>query len=621
MAWNGRNVSILGGNKSASDEAPASAAPSKNESSQDSTSKAAVEAQKAPAPAPSKPSVWGGRHQKIMSIRDPSAPSAAPAAAAAAARSPSLAEASAMSNASSSKKEQLLVVSSSPKDIKSPVPMAKEDETTNSTAGSSRSSITNTTIEDQGSVEVKVVTTVSTDDKQVTNDAKKDTTAARNNNSTRQPRNASNGGANNAGRRVGNNNKGARNNNQGTNRQTNFSRGNSGGANARRRAANNNTGTFKQDPAYAPQRSGTHPPSSGTRKPSAPFRPAKRAFDPHKARAIQLAKEAQNQEDRTKYASGVKIIQDADAEAGEEKKSEMVVAVEDPPFFSIDVECIATGYGSCAKGINDGCGNEGRSTEGVPAGQFNGGSHRYPGRIAMVDSEGALLADIVIRPPQDGKGVVSYLTPLTGLTSEMCLSSDAKSLEEAVEMIKELLPKNGVLVGQAIDHDVEWLGLVSGRDFERMVDICQIFRQRMPAVLAQAAGVVKAQEEGSAEQSTSEDKSSDEYLGFPTRYRHFSLRHVSLNLLGSDIQSGVHNPITDAQYSLLLFHKYRNVSVTQLRIVRDGLHRAPITPGFAQENTPVIDGVCVSAMGYHYKRAGRKILRWYTAKKQATSSS
>ena len=110
--------------------------------------------------------------------------------------------------------------------------------------------------------------------------------------------------------------------------------------------------------------------------------------------------------------------------------------------------------------------------------------------------------------------------------------------------------------------------------------------------------------------------SSDEYLGFATRYRHFSLRHVCLNLLGEDIQSGVHNPITDAQYSLTLFHKYRNSSVTQLRIVRDGLHRAPITPGFAAENTPVIDGVCVSAAGYHYKRAGRKILRWYQSMKE-----
>lgn len=382
------------------------------------------------------------------------------------------------------------------------------------------------------------------------------------------------------------------------------------------------TCAFKHELAYAPnntnpssnpvQTSGTCPPT-GNPKYTTPFISTKRTFDPNKARAIQLAKEAQDQEDRSRLASTVKIIQ---GEEGEEKKQE---AVEELSFFSIDVECIATGYGSCAKGINDGVGNEGRSKEGVPAGQYNDRSHRYPGRIAMVDSEGALVTDIVIRPPQDGKGVISYLTPLTGLTSEMCLATDAKSLEEAVDIVKGLLPKNSVLVGQAIDHDVEWLGLVPGRDFERMVDISDIFRQRMPAVLAQAAAVLKAKEEGTAPPTTSDDKSSDEYLGFATRYRHFSLRHVSLNLLGTDIQSGVHNPITDAQYSLMLFNKYRNVSTTQLRIVRDGLHRAPITPGFAAENTPVIDGVCVSAMGYPYKRAARTIWRWYSANKQASS--
>jgi len=148
----------------------------------------------------------------------------------------------------------------------------------------------------------------------------------------------------------------------------------------------------------------------------------------------------------------------------------------------------------------------------------------------------------------------------------------------------------------------------------------------MPAVLGQAAEVLKKKEEAGVggdgeQQPCEEDKSSDEYLGFATRYRHFSLRHVSLNLLGTDIQSGVHDPVTDAQYSLALFHKYRDSSVTQLRIVRDGLHRAPITPSFAAENTPVIDGVCVSAAGYHYKRLGRKIWRWYSSKRSDTEKA
>jgi hypothetical protein len=328
-------------------------------------------------------------------------------------------------------------------------------------------------------------------------------------------------------------------------------------------------------------------------------------FDPLKARAIQLAKDAQDKEDRSIFASPT-----------HQELAKEPVSVSDPPFFSIDVECIATGYGSCAKGINDGCGNEGKNGDGVPSNQYNDLSHRYPGRVAMVDSVGNILADIIIRPPGDGKGVVSYLTALTGLTKEMCMGPEAKSLEEAVSMIKSLLPKNGVLVGQAIDHDVEWLGLTPGKDFERMVDLSLIFRQRMPAVLGKASEALKSlAQSGASIGNKDADPSSDEFLGFDTRYRSFSLRHVCLNLLGTDIQAGVHDPIIDAQYSLILFHKYRNSSVTQLRIVRDGLHRAPVTPGFAAEKTPVLDGVCVSAAGYPYKRAARKIWRWYSGKK------
>ena len=363
---------------------------------------------------------------------------------------------------------------------------------------------------------------------------------------------------------------------------------------------------FKHDPSMVPTGSGTHLVATAR-----PFVPSKRVFDPYKARAIQLAKEAQDKEDRTPYSTAKRI-------PGEEKKHEAEIPADDPPFFSIDVECVATGYGSCARGINDGCGNEGQSKEGVPAEMYNERSHRFPGRVALVDTEGNVLADIVVRPPRDGAGVVSYLTPLTGLTAKMCLGPDAKLLEEAVAIVKGLLPKNGVLVGQAIDHDVQWLGLVPGVDFERTADISDLFRQRMPSSLPQAAEVLKRREaEGIVEPSTSTDPSSDEYLGFATRYRHFSLRHVCLNMLSEDIQSGVHNPVVDAQYSLTLFHKYRDASATQLRIVRDGLHRAPITPGFAAENAPVIDGVCLSALGYPYKRAARKIWRWY-AKRQSS---
>lgn len=676
MAWNGRNESILGATSSS---APATDAGDSVKTASNNQAKDAVEAKTVAAPpAPLVPSVWNGRHQKILKNRAPSKGDTA-SETSSVASCPTTASSSALPTGSLvSKKEQPVVISPHPKVD------SKEDA---STAGSS---ITNTTIGEGSTLEVKVVTTgvtptassksekkdssnKSTSAGSNTNDAGTTAPTTVTNDSTNHPErqhnhaNSTSSGANaiNVNTRrpePENNNKEGRRGQNGSNQWGNSNNNgrHTGGKSRsdRRRGPNNgnqpkchffdqgscNRGKecpYKHDTtnvgaAPLQRRSGTYPHAhNGTNVTASAFVPARRAFDPHKASAISLTKGAQDKEDRSAFLSSSR----ANIIRGQKKAEEAQAAAagnmdEDPPLFSIDVECIATGYGSCAKGINDGCGNEGRNRDAVPSNQYNDRSHRYPGRVAMVDRDGYVLADIVVRPPRDGEGVTSYLTPLTGLTAELCLGSDAKSLDEAVDIIKDLLPKNSVLVGQSIGHDVEWLGLVPGKDFGCMLDISQIFRQRLPAVLNQAASVLREKEErgglpSSGDQSNSSDPklegkscgdpSSDEHLGFATRYRNFSLRHVCLNLLGEDIQSGMHNPILDAQYSLTLFHKYRNSSVTRLRIVRDGLHRAPATPGFAAENSPVIDGVCVSAAGYPHKRAGRRIWKWYVEHKKQES--
>lgn len=689
MAWNGRNESILGVKVEVKDAAPpappkeAPEAATKTSNEQDASD---ARKKSPPAPAPILPSVWNGQHKKIMGNKEAASGSdtcSIVSSIPGLTRSPSPAISSA-SSTSKNKELKELVVTSPPKEDAKSTPKEKEDETTNSTAGSSiTKSIDN---EDPGNVEVKVVTTkvVTTTTVSADSDKKKSkqksqswgklseaaaTAAAdpalrksssgasltnnrqNNQNAKIKSNNNSNhvrrSGNNNKGGARGNNNNNGNNNSGKNNNRQNYSRGGGSSGSGRRRANNNNNadkplcsffprgmcnrGTscaFKHDPAHIPpassvtasssnspfQRSGTYPQAKNGIRPAALFASTKRVFDPHKALAIKLAKEAQDKEDRSSFASPIAKV-DSNIIKDEKKTEDLQALVIDPPFFSIDVECIATGYGSCAKGINDGCGNAGREKEGVPSGQYNDRSQRYPGRIAVVDSDGTILANILVHPPHDGAGVVSYLTPLTGLTAELCLGEDAKPLDEAVEIVKGLLPRNAVLVGQAIDHDVEWLGLVPGRDFGRMVDISEIFRQRMPSVLSQAATVLK---ERNVEERAFSDKdpSSDAYLGFATRYRHFSLRHVCVNLLNEVIQDGVHDPVVDARYSLLLFHKYRNSSVTQLRIVRDGLHRAPITPSFASRGTPVVDGVCVSVAAYPYKRAARKIWKWYEARKK-----
>ena len=96
----------------------------------------------------------------------------------------------------------------------------------------------------------------------------------------------------------------------------------------------------------------------------------------------------------------------------------------------------------------------------------------------------------------------------------------------------------------------------------------------------------------------------------PTKYRIFSLRHTCLNLLNIDIQKSTHNPVTDAKYSLILFHKCRKQPVTMLRATRDSLHRAPPTPSFVSKY-PIIDGVCLSKLSYRYKFAARFIWTWW----------
>ena len=292
-----------------------------------------------------------------------------------------------------------------------------------------------------------------------------------------------------------------------------------------------------------------------------------RQFDPYKAEAIQRAKDAQDAEPRPwSTLSG--------------------------PFYSIDVECVATGYG-------------------------HAGTQRIPSRIAMVDGEGATIIDEVVRhDAKTADSIVSYLTPLTGLTREGCEADDNMTIEEVSALIRERLPKDAILVGQSIEHDIEWLGLVKGVDYSDYVDLADIFRQRIPKVLISAGNAVQREKEGRTvvhdkDRGSTSDPSEDAAVGFPTRYRIFGLRHCCVHLLSVDMQSSIHDPVDDSRYSILLFNKYRNADPALLRAVRDSLHRARITPGFSAKN-PVLDGVCMSRTGYVVKHSARFIWRWWT---------
>jgi len=344
-----------------------------------------------------------------------------------------------------------------------------------------------------------------------------------------------------------------------------------------------------------------NPSPSGSTKPGdnggqAPFK--KRTFDTFKFKAITLAKEAQDAEPR--------LYQDLEG-----------------PFYSMDIECVATGYGYSK-------------------------SHRRPCRVALVKDKGngdgevqiQMLLDVCVNL-KDTK-VVSYMTELTGTTEEQCLGPDAKDLDEVRSMVKELLPSSAILVGHSIQHDIEWLGLQEGVDFRGYFDTSNIFRQRIPKNLNSAGNALRQFEEEANDDNITEEKSSgsptnpaeesenekhivtiipskkssdletpdDTNLPIPTRYRVFSLRHCCINMLDVDMQENAHDPVMDAKYSLLLFHKYRKSPVAMLRAVRDSLHRSPVTASFASEN-PVLDGVVLSPFGYKLKAAARFIWRFW----------
>lgn len=324
-----------------------------------------------------------------------------------------------------------------------------------------------------------------------------------------------------------------------------------------------------------------------------------REFDEFKAGAIHIAKRAQDLEPRP-----------YDALAG--------------PFYSMDVECVAIGYGHSDK-------------------------QRYPGRVSLVrdelgekneldEDEYQVLVDEIVN--LEDREVISYMTELTGLTAEICLDSEgSKPLDDIRQLVQKHLPANAILVGHSIEHDIQWLGLKKGVDFRDSFDTSVIFRQRLPKNLGSAGNTVERiragdttelnaypldavgsvlTSVGSSDTTHSSlslkkidvDGSLDENLPFGTRYRTFSLRHCCINLLGVDIQETAHNPVIDARYSLLLFYQYRNSPPEMLRAVRDGLHRAPPTHSFSTEN-PVVNGVCMSAHAYTLKGNARFIWKWW----------
>ena len=203
--------------------------------------------------------------------------------------------------------------------------------------------------------------------------------------------------------------------------------------------------------------------------------------------------------------------------------------------YSIDVECVAIGWGDRDRGV---------------------------ARVALVGPDEEVLFDKFVRPD---KTVTSYLTPLTGITAKDL--DDADSLDVVRGELKQVLPKDAIVVGQSIQHDIDWISLVKGEDFADAYDISSLF-----------ATMVSNQNGRS-------------------RVIRFSLRHEVLHLrgfegAGTDIQAGAHSPVTDALFSLRLYHTFVNKGAADMAVARQTLLTAPRTQPFWR-TTPYLDGVAM----------------------------
>lgn len=202
------------------------------------------------------------------------------------------------------------------------------------------------------------------------------------------------------------------------------------------------------------------------------------------------------------------------------------------PLVSIDVECVATGHGHHDRSI---------------------------AQVALVNSECETVLNVFVKPE---KPIVSFLTPLTGLSAEQ-LDAHGVSLEEALQALRQALPAEATMVGMNILKDVEWLGLSEGTDYSTLIDLAGLFRVRSP--------------EG--------------------RLVYFSQDHAArVWLRGTPFErcdGHAHDAAADAATSMALFHAYMLAarSPEQLARLQAETLNAPRAPSFAMRY-PSFEGVC-----------------------------
>jgi len=156
--------------------------------------------------------------------------------------------------------------------------------------------------------------------------------------------------------------------------------------------------------------------------------------------------------------------------------------------------------------------------EAAAIGRTHSYSDRKPCWVAVVDSEGKELLNLVIQVPN----MVSPLTKVTGLTREDI--EKGVPLDEALKRVHSLLiglGNNVTLVGQRIDGDISWMQLKKGVHYAKVVELSEEFR-------------------------TYNERFND--------YTYYSLAKEVYGVFGHLMHDDRnHNPLEDAQFSMKLY--------------------------------------------------------------------
>mmetsp|Transcript_4066 Transcript_4066/g.5406 ORF Transcript_4066/g.5406 Transcript_4066/m.5406 type:complete len:302 (+) Transcript_4066:57-962(+) len=196
--------------------------------------------------------------------------------------------------------------------------------------------------------------------------------------------------------------------------------------------------------------------------------------------------------------------------------------------FSIDVECVATGFGHNDRGV---------------------------AQIALVDYNENLILNVYIKPDENLK-IYSFLTPLTGITSNG-LEKEGIPLSQALDRLREVLPKDAILIGQNIASDIRWCQLEEGKDFASLRDLVGMWRCW----------------------NTSYNK-----------WSYYSLEH-NVNVLLGTSEGDHHNAVTDARNSIRLFKLHESLDAEELANAKARLLNTSPPRSFSSIN-PEFEGVC-----------------------------